>query len=297
MEIFERKVVHDYRSSICHEYYPKLMLPLHKHMEFEIIIFTAGNGKQFVGDGVEEFKAGDMTLIGSNVPHLHLCDAVLQGEDVNFSFGEGLVFPISIFPEKMDTLPDYTKINELLQRSQYGIRFCDASLSDEIHNDMQKIDNLWGIERLVLLLQILNKLANAEKYKTLSSTAYNMDNSIETVNEPVNKVFSYLFNNFHRKISLNDLAEYVGQNPTALCKYFKRHTGKSIFNCLMEIRIGHACKLLSYSTLTVSQVAYESGYNSTNLFNRQFYEITGRTPSEYRKQITYKPNQLQANKK
>ena len=43
------------------------------------MIITAGAGRQFVGEGVSPYKAGDLTLIGSNVPHLHLCNSILNG--------------------------------------------------------------------------------------------------------------------------------------------------------------------------------------------------------------------------
>ena len=108
---------------------------------------------------------------------------------------------------------------------------------------------------------------------------------LKEANEPVNRVYTYLFNHFKDKITLNEIAVYVGQNPSALCRYFKQRTDKSIFQCLAEIRIGHACKLLTYSNLTIAQIAYESGYNNVPYFITQFEKITKRTPSEYRLQV------------
>ena len=45
-----------------------LCYPRHKHAEYEIMLFTQGSGKQFVGEGVADFQEGDIALIGSNVP-------------------------------------------------------------------------------------------------------------------------------------------------------------------------------------------------------------------------------------
>lgn len=101
----------------------------------------------------------------------------------------------------------------------------------------------------------------------------------------VNKVYAYLYNHFKEKVNLEEIAKFVKQNPSALCRYFKQRTDKSIFQCLAEIRIEHACKLLTYSNMNISQVAYESGYNSVTHFIAQFEKITKRTPSEYRMQI------------
>ena len=77
MAILERKIIHEKATMCSHVSYPHFVLPLHKHVEFEIMLFTQGKGKQFVGEGVSDFQEGDIALIGSNVPHLHLCNTKL----------------------------------------------------------------------------------------------------------------------------------------------------------------------------------------------------------------------------
>lgn len=81
---------------------------------------------------------------------------------------------------------------------------------------------------------------------------------------------------------LKDVADFVGQNPTSLCRYFKKSTDKSIFQVLAEIRIEYACKLLANS---VTEVAFSSGYNTPTLFFEQFQKIIHFTPAEYRREI------------
>ena len=53
-----------------------------------------------------------------------------------------------------------------------------------------------------------------------------------------------------------------------------------------EIRIEHACKLLMYSNLTISQIAYDAGFNNLSHFNKQFKAITKQTPTMYRENIS-----------
>ena len=218
MAILERKIIHEIDTSCSHIIYPQFVLPRHKHAEYEIMLFTQGSGKQFVGEGVADFQEGDIALIGSNVPHLHLCNS---------------------------------KLNPVANT----------------------------------ILRILGRLTECRNIKLLSDVAYNGSNRLLEVNEPVNKVYTYLFNHFKEKVLLQEVADYVKQNPSALCRYFKQRTDKSIFQCLAEIRIEHACKLLSYSNLSVSQIAFESGFNSVPYFIKQFQSITEKTPGEYRELI------------
>ena len=116
----------------------------------------------------------------------------------------------------------------------------------------------------------------------MSATAYSSTNFAVEANEPVSKIYTYLFNHYKEKITLREIADHVKQNPSALCRYFRQRTDKSIFQCLAEIRVEHACKLLSYSNLSVSQIAYESGYGNVPYFIKQFESITRQTPKEYR---------------
>ena len=248
---------------------------------------AVGSGKQFVGEGVSDYKAGDMALIGSNVPHLHLCHTKLDATSASnpeekASAGEAIQFRPDIFPGQMEGIPDYHLIHDLLQKSQYGIRFYDEGLFDEMLEMVREFDSSGYTSRIVCLLRMLEKLHDCQHFRLLSDTAYNQANLIPDVKEPVNKVYAYLYNHFKEKVTLGEIAEFVNQNPAALCRYFKQRTDRSIFQCLAEIRIEHACKLLTYSKMNVSQIAYESGYNSVTHFVAQFEKITKRTPSEYR---------------
>ena len=286
MEILERKIIHGQHTLCSHINYPRFVLPRHKHVEYELMLFTGGKGKQFVGEGVADYQEGDIALIGSNVPHLHLCDSKLNpSEELVVSSGEALQFQPTVFPLSMDDLPDYKDIQGILIRSQYGLRCHDHELFGYLLESIKQFDQTTGTKRLIKLFEILDALSRCKDTRLLSETAYNNVNLLPNINEPVSRVYDYLYNHFQEKITLQELALHVNQNPTALCRYFKQRTDKTIFQCLAEIRLEHACKLLAYSNLTVSQIAYESGYNHVPFFISQFMKIMNHTPAEYRKQL------------
>lgn len=282
MSILERKIAHGSISSFSHVEYSQFLLPWHRHEEFEIMVFTGGKGKQFIGEGELDYKRGDLALIGSNIPHLHLCNDIAKGKSESSSSGEALQFTSEIFPNQMDKLPDFIDIDILLRRSQYGIRFFDDGLWQDIYELVMTLDKMQGVKRVIQLYSILDKLSKSADYKLVSDSIYYLDNIQDKNTKPVDRVFKYLYRHFKEKITLNDIAEYVNQDPSALCRTFKRGTDKSIFQCLGEIRIKHACKLLANSSLSISQIAYECGYSSLSFFNQQFKTIINVTPSSYR---------------
>ena len=169
-----------------------------------------------------------------------------------------------MFPGNMKDIPDYRLVYNLLQKSQYGIRFYGEGLFDEMMELVHAFDSSGYTSRLVYLLRMLEKLHDCRNFKLISGTAYSQANHIPDMKEPVNKVYAYLYNHFKEKVTLGEIAEFVNQNPAALCRYFRQRTDKSIFRCLAEIRIEHACRLLVYSDMNISHIAYESGYNSVN---------------------------------
>ncbi|HEX9957475.1 MAG TPA: AraC family transcriptional regulator, partial [Fibrella sp.] len=86
---------------------------------------------------------------------------------------------------------------------------------------------------------------------------------------------------FHESIKLDTVADLAGLTPSAFCRYFKVRTNKTFVDFVTEVRIGHACKLLINSDLSISQIGYESGFRTMSNFNRQFRDVTGQTPSQY----------------
>ena len=128
---------------------------------------TSGRGLQFAGDGVEPYRAGDLALLGSGLPHFHLCDRVRLGGDGEASSGEVLQFPPDLFPQNMERLGDYAEIRRLLECSRRGIRFGDRVLAAEVGRLIRSVDALSGTERLVRLYEILGRLARSADYRLL----------------------------------------------------------------------------------------------------------------------------------
>ena len=65
----------------------------------------------------------------------------------------------------------------------------------------------------------------------------------------------------------------------------KKNTGKKIFEYISELRISYAAKLFTNQNITISQVAYDCGYNSLSHFNHQFKNLTGYSPRDYTRKI------------
>ena len=183
----------------------------------------------------------------------------------------------------MEQIEEYRPIHSLLKKSMSGIRFTDPDENRRIHADMKKIRKTTGIARVQVLLSILDKLSCSSRTRLVSPLPVSIEK--ENFADAVTRIQACLKEAFRENLSLNDIAGKIGMNANAMCRLFKRETGQTIFHYLARIRIDNACRLLIDTGWPVSRIAWESGYANLSHFNRQFKQMTGQTPLEYRQSL------------
>lgn len=102
-------------------------------------------------------------------------------------------------------------------------------------------------------------------------------------NNTAQKIHFYIINHFREKVSLEDIAQYVGLTPAYVSAVFKKEMNKNFKRYLNELRFSYAHKLLLYSNMSVTQICGESGFDDYPNFIRRFKEYFGVTPSQVRK--------------
>ncbi len=68
----------------------------------------------------------------------------------------------------------------------------------------------------------------------------------------------------------------------AFSRFFKQKTGSRFIDSLTDIRIGHACRMLIDTTHSITEIAYDCGFNNISNFNRIFRKKKGYTPKQFR---------------
>jgi AraC-like DNA-binding protein len=282
MKPFYQKLVTPPSQSVIifNEEKPHFTVPWHFHPEIEILFVVKSSGTSYIGDCIESFNAGDITIIGENVPHWWKSDSKYLDGTMNEGIKALIIqFDKDIFGANFINTPEMSPIKDLLEKSMRGIKFIGKS-REILGKQMMKIFRVKGVHRITELILLLDLMADSNEYKFHSSLGYSkILNSYDFYR--FNKIHEFLVTNFTRPISLDDISRIINMSPTALCRYFKKHTGKTLFAFLNEIRIGHACKLMIEENVSISNASYESGYNNLSHFNYQFKRMKKVTPSEY----------------
>ncbi|MDQ6476814.1 AraC family transcriptional regulator [Dyadobacter sp. LHD-138] len=254
----------------------------HYHPEIELVHIEQGSGTQFVGDNIQNFQSGDLLLIGPNLPHYWRCDEkYFKGDSKLYAQATVLHFSADLFGDTFRNLPENKAINELLDKAKWGMKLLGKE-NQQIKTLLQNLLDQTDGNPVISLLQILETLAHSKDIKLLSNSHYQEEYD-QHDEDRINQIYKYSLSNFQQKITIEEIAEIANISPNSFCRYFKSRSRKTYSQFLLELRIGHACKLLIDGKLSVAQICYESGFNNFANFNRYFKIHTGKSPLQYQK--------------
>lgn len=110
-----------------------------------------------------------------------------------------------------------------------------------------------------------------------------MENKIERVKQFTEK-------NYHKKVSLDDVANLIYLSPKYFSRVFKEYTGTGFSDYKLQVKIDKAKEMLETSTSNIDEISYKIGYENTESFIRIFKKITNNTPTEYREEYKKRKN-------
>ena len=263
--------------------FPHFTYPWHFHSEFEIVYILKSSGKRFIADSIEPFSEGDITLMGSNLPHFWKSDDSIESNDSKHVNAIVVQFHKDFFREEINSYPEFHRISELLKKASRGIHFPPAA-TEKLGRMLKRLLKMSGLERMLYFIKLMDTMARMENYRILASTAYQLEEHTE-LNNRLDKIMHFINTNYQRKIAQEEIAARIGMSTVAFCRYFKEKTGKGFIFFVNEMRVGYACKLLIENHLNVTQICFECGFNNLSNFNRTFKRLTSFTPVEYRQQF------------
>lgn len=250
----------------------------HFHPELELIYINKGQGKTHIGNHLSYFNNSQLILIGSNLPHNGFTDRLTaNGTETTIQFKSNFL------GDDFLNVPEMANIVALFERAKKGIRF-KVETKKKIGPKIEKLLEHDGLKRVLKFLEILNHLSKTDDYTLLNADGFAFETEAQDSSK-IDVIFKYVNKNFQNHISLDEIADEVSMTVPAFCRYFKKSTGKTFTQLVNEYRVVHATKLLNESQMSIADVCYECGFNNFSHFNKQFNEITGKSASNYRKEI------------
>ena len=108
----------------------------------------------------------------------------------------------------------------------------------------------------------------------------------------VRMVKDYIRGNLKNEVRLSKIAGLTHLNPDYTTRIFKRETGMTIREYLIEKRMERAKYLLQTTEASVSEISLEAGYDNFSYFIRMFKEKYGMTPKQFRRSLNGKEHKI-----
>jgi len=257
----------------------------HYHPEFELMLMHNSKGKRFIGDSIAYYDYGDLFFIGPNLPHTWYAPSD-NNKKGQLHQAILIQFPENLAGLNIGEVPELSSLQQLFRKATLGLQIHGSTRSDAA-NMMKEMYRLTGLDRLLLLLKVLQRLseANPEEVSTVSSVEFTRKFQPDEQSR-IDRVCTFINESYRQKLRLEDASAIANMSATAFSRFFKRSTGKTFINYVNDLRIGRACKLLIDSELSVGEICYEVGFNNLSNFNRRFCERHGCTPRAYRMEFS-----------
>ncbi|MDD3368207.1 MAG: AraC family transcriptional regulator [Lachnospiraceae bacterium] len=253
-------------------------VPMHWHEEIELIVIQKGEGIISLDLHSYSATAGDIFLVLPG--HLHAI-AEQNGKQMEY---ENILFQSSML---QTSVGDFCSQN-LLQPIFQG----NISVSCYIHPGLPLYENI------LQLIRETDSLCDKRPFGYQLAVKSNLfqlffhlikhppiANGVSVNNKFLEKmkfILQYIDTHFAEEISISEMAELVFYSESHFMKFFKNNMGISFIQYLNQYRLDMARHFLTSTSMSVLEVASESGFDNISYFNRLFKQKYGITPRQLR---------------
>ncbi len=255
----------------------------HWHDEMEFIYIIDGNSEIHIDFKTFTVSSGDFIVIPKGSIHYM---AGLNDSKISYI---ALVFNLSLIE---GTTLDYSQIsfiNPILENKllfKNILTYKDNGYNSIINSFRQLIDSFnsrnYGYQLSIksFLFNIFYTLFN-ENHITIDIEKEHYNDLIKV--EKLKEVIKYIQTNYKKSISIKELADIAQYSEYHFLRFFKNETSKTCTQYINHFRIQKAALLLSNTSLSITEIAYEVGFGDVSYFIKTFKKYMSTSPNKFRK--------------
>lgn len=247
----------------------------HFHKNYEIIIITEGKGSCILGEKRYDMNKGNFVFVSPFQPHSFTVEE--GGTVLCLNFHEHMILTVSqIIERKRLTNAVFTVSDREFDLFIKDIR---AAFGDGIFRTRRLHPQALRIKMKGILYYMLAKTVEEGDWV-----------SLPTADTVIIDVIQYISDNFMNDISLKDIARDRGYNYQYLSRTFNQTLGINFKKLLNQYRMEYAFARIQDTNLPLSQIAFESGFQSIRSFDHVCRAVYHRSPQELRREQRSKVN-------
>ncbi len=251
----------------------------HWHKEMEIMYIEKGSGIAKLNKDTLKLKKGDILLINSGTLH-HI-----KSDRRNILYFKSVVFDLSYLSGSPGDLCQEQILSQIMENQARFIHLIHPedsgyeeiqSLFSQIFDSHRKKADYFYMELKGLFYQFFFQMLT---HNYIVTEAPKDRKNLAAIKDSIR----YMNEHYKEEIKVSDLAAISFYNENYFMRLFKEYTGKTPTQYLTELRIEKSRYLLLHTNLSITDIAFETGFNSASYFIRKFQELNGETPQKLRK--------------
>lgn len=232
---------------------------VHFHSGTEICIVEDGKIEAFINNAKRTLTSGDVAIALPYDSHCYV------------SCGKSK-YCVLVLPADMSD-----KFTAILKSGKIPTPFIiNSSNKKAMLKNLSLIRKENGLLRHGYAYLILGLIANGECATVSQENAGS---------ELLSKLLLYIHENYNKIITLNSISAAFGYHPAYISAYFKSRLDMCISRYINIIRLKNAVLLMKQNVYSITQIAYDCGFNSARTFYRAFNREFGCSPKEYIKEM------------
>lgn len=252
----------------------KVIQESHIHPYYEIFYLVNGDCTFFINHDIYKLNKGDLVIVPEG--ELHKSNYPQRG----FSEQYCLCFK----DNNLEWLKEIIGEEIITDSLKMGVISIPEKRRDYVEALMKKMlfeskeqDILSAAFIKIGLIELLLFIIRCQRFE------HNVIKEIDVDNQLMQQIATYIYNNYNQKITLEHMADKFHISKSYLSKKFKSVTGFGFKEYLVNVRIKNACTLLLDTNKSITDIAFECGFNDSNYFGDAFRHVKGMSPNKYRR--------------